>query len=355
MRLYHFFKERKEAARPLVLATVFETTGSTYSKAGDFMLISNDGLFCGMLSGGCLEGDLVERARIVSETGVAQTTTYDLGADDDLWGLGVGCDGSMHILLQPLSTETGYEPFASIARIMNGGRPAVAAIAVESESPEVKIGAAAILQGNNHQDFGLGDAAARSIEDYVGEIETASTRLIETANGSCTVLISKIAPSPSLLVLGAGLDSEPLTRIAAELGWRCSVVDHRAAYIESRSYPRGADTVCCAVDEMSSRLDLAGFDMAIVMSHHLASDRGYLRQLAQSSIAYIGLLGPPGRKERLMDDLADDAEALQERLHGPAGIELGGRGPGAIALEIVAEMQQYLCERSKIRGRVDIR
>ncbi len=81
------------------------------------------------------------------------------------------------------------------------------------------------------------------------------------------------------------------------------------------------------------------------MSHHLASDRAYLRQLAASNIAYIGLLGPAGRRERLINELADVADALKGRLHGPAGIDLGGRGPGPIALAIVAEMQQFLNQR----------
>lgn len=134
MRLYEFFQKRAEANQPLVLVTVFETAGSTYSKAGGQMIIDGDGNFCGMLSGGCLEGDLVERARTVIRTGFAETASYDLGADDELWGLGVGCDGTMHVLLQPLTRETDYQPFAAIADVLNGGEPAIIAIVINSES-----------------------------------------------------------------------------------------------------------------------------------------------------------------------------------------------------------------------------
>jgi xanthine/CO dehydrogenase XdhC/CoxF family maturation factor len=159
------------------------------------------------------------------------------------------------------------------------------------------------------------------------------------------VLYAKIEPPPSLLVLGAGLDSEPLVRIAAELGWRCTVADHRPAYVESRSYPDLTQTLCCEVNKLHAELDWACFDLVLVMSHHLVSDRAYLQQLAETDIGYIGLLGPAGRRDRLMSELGGAAEKLEDRLRGPAGIKLGGRGPAPIALEIVADMQQYLSER----------
>jgi len=110
-------------------------------------------------------------------------------------------------------------------------------------------------------------------------------------------------------------------------------------------YGDGVTTYCCPVDELGENVDLAAFDMAIVMSHHLVSDRGYLAQLAEVPVGYVGLLGPPGRRDRLLAELGAAAKKLEGRLRGPAGIQLGGRGPGPIALEIVAEMQAYLSRR----------
>jgi xanthine dehydrogenase accessory factor len=110
------FNEWRAQEQPLVLASVFETAGSTYSKAGARMLINSEGDFQGMLSGGCLEGDLAERARQVIDSGDAQMVTYDLGLNDEvLWGLGVGCDGLMKIFLQPLLAGNAYAPFDAIA------------------------------------------------------------------------------------------------------------------------------------------------------------------------------------------------------------------------------------------------
>ena len=345
MRLYDFFKQRAELSQPLVLVTVFETAGSTYSKAGGQMIIDDDGNFCGMLSGGCLEGDLVERARSVIRSGDAATASYDLGADDELWGLGVGCDGTMRVLLQPLMPESDYQPFAAIAEVLNGGTPSVIAIVIASESAAIKPGASLVLQNDTTNSFGMHEADARLIASDVDETLPASMRQVPTSDGTCTVLYTEILPSPSLLILGAGLDSEPIARFASELGWRCTVHDHRPAYIENRCYPDATITLSSSVNELSDCVDTGAFDLAIVMSHHLASDREYLRQLAASNIGYIGLLGPANRHDRLIDELDDVADALRGRLHGPAGIRLGGRGPGPIALEIVAEMQQYLSQR----------
>ncbi len=174
MRMVEFFEERKLNGQPLVLVTVFETAGSTYSKAGAQMLIDGDGHYCGMLSGGCLEGDLVERARSVIGTGNSETATYDLSADDELWGLGVGCDGTMHVLLQRLSPETDYEPFSAIANILSGDEPASLAIVVGAEASSINTGASVLLQDGRELAFGMSDAVARSIANSVDNKRPAS-------------------------------------------------------------------------------------------------------------------------------------------------------------------------------------
>jgi len=292
-RLLQFFESHQARNEPLVLVTVYETEGSTYSKAGAQMLVDQNGVFRGLLSGGCLEGDLAIRAQQVLETGSAQTVTYDLGEDgDELWGMGVGCDGLMRMLLQPLLPKDGYAPFAEIADILRGHTAAEVTIPASGELP-----------------------------------------------GDLTVLVE---PPPQVLVLGAGLDAEPVVRFAAELGWRCTVFDHRQAAIDNGEFSTATLTLCLPADELSSELDLSRYNMAIVMSHHLVSDRSYLRQLAETQIAYVGLLGPKNRRDRLLDEIGVAAAGLEPRLFGPAGLDLGGRGPEPIALSIIAQMQQEL-------------
>jgi len=278
-----------------VLVTVFQTEGSTYSKAGAQMLVDESGVFRGMLSGGCLEGDLAVRAQQVLESGKPQLATYDLGQDDDeLWGMGVGCDGLMRMVLLPLRAADDYQPFAGIAEILRGDVAADVSLSV-----------------------GLDE-----VDEFTVRIE----------------------PPPQILVLGAGLDAEPVVRFAAELGWRCTVYDHRPAYLESGDFTAAVETHCAPAAELAQSLALDRYAAAIVMSHHLVSDRVYLEQLAGTGMTYIGLLGPRHRRERLLSELGDAGADLESRLHGPAGIDIGGRGPAPIALSIVAEMQRELAK-----------
>ncbi|MGB5409957.1 MAG: XdhC family protein [Woeseiaceae bacterium] len=287
-RVLQFFDEHRRCGEPLVLATVIETRGSTYSKTGEHMLIDADGHFRGMLSGGCLEGDLAMRARVVIESGEPQTVRYNLAdGDDEVWGLGIGCDGEMEVLLQLLDDD--YEPFTGIASILQGEDAGIVAL-------------------------------------DIGDGET---------------LEFLVSPPPSVLILGAGLDAEPLVRIASELGWRCTVVDHRPAYVNHGDFRSALQKYCIPAEELAGQLDLARYDMAVVMSHNLASDRSYLRQLAASEIGYVGLLGPGNRRERLLQELEHGADGLRQRLHGPAGLRIGGRGASSIALAIVAEMHAH--------------
>ena len=342
------FDEWRKQQQELVLASVFETAGSTYSKTGARMLIPSNGDFQGMLSGGCLEGDLAERAREVLTSGTAQMVTYDLGLNnEELWGLGIGCDGLMKIFLQPLLAEKNYAPFVAIARAYEGDHPEVAATVLASDRDGVEPGATLVTVDDNVELFGLSDDAAK---DLLGEAKAAladnisSTRKIQIGDANATVLFALIKPRPRLLVLGAGLDAEPVTRLAAELGWRITVIDHRPAYIEKGSFGDADEVICCPADELADVVDLAKFNTTIVMSHHLASDRSYLGQLSRSDIPYIGLLGPKDRRRRLLEDLGADAGDLEGRLHGPAGLDIAAVGPAAIALSILAEMHGVLAD-----------
>jgi xanthine/CO dehydrogenase XdhC/CoxF family maturation factor len=342
--LLRFFEERRERGAPMVLVTVYETRGSTYSKAGAQMLIDGDGRFYGMLSGGCLEGDLALRAARVIETGEPAAVEYDLSLDDDLWGLGVGCDGTMLVLLQRLAAEDDYQPFSAIADAMLLDHPVRLAVVIDSET--VAPGSAVVEAGGREQAYGLGSKAVADLCAWLKDAGTQCAR-VEIDGDDASVLAARLVPPHRLLVLGGGLDAEPVVRIAFEMGWRCTVMDHRQAYIDSGNFS-GADPVLCApAESLAEVVDFSRFDAAVIMSHHLVSDGTYLRQLADTEIPYVGLLGPAHRRDRLLEGLGEEAASrLSGRLHGPAGLDIGGRGAAAIALSIVAEIQSVLEKRS---------
>jgi xanthine dehydrogenase accessory factor len=346
--LQNSFAAWREEGKPLVLASVFETEGSTYSKSGARMLINAEGTFQGMLSGGCLEGDLAERAMSVLASNVPQSVTYDLGKNDqDLWGLGVGCDGVMRIFLQPLLPERGYEPFAAMCEVLAGDAAGVAATVLDA-GEGIASGATLVLQDN---DVVASDVPEGFRETLLAAARMAAaekrsiTRMIDAGRQRLKVLTALLLPPPRLLILGAGLDAVPVLRLATELGWRATVQDHRPAYIDRGDFSSAEQTICVPADRLAEHVSLARHDAVIVMSHHLATDRKYLELLARSAIPYIGLLGPPDRRARLMEDLGDTARSLEHRLHGPAGYDIGADGPASIALSILAEIHAELKKR----------
>ena len=344
--LVRAFESWSAAGTPLVLATVYETEGSTYSKAGAQMLITGEATFQGMLSGGCLEGDLAARAREVVETGEPQAVTYDLGKnDEELWGLGVGCDGLMRIFLQALDPKKNYEPFRTMVSALEGDRTQAAATVIESDDANWPPGSALVTVDGKVRFSDVDTAQATVIQTKLDETlatKASATHTIKSSDGKALVLVAALVPPPSILVLGAGLDAEPVVRYALELGWRVTIQDHRPAYIESGNFEGAAAIHCEPVEKLSATVDLQRYDAAIVMSHHLVSDRQYLAQLAATDMRYIGLLGPVDRRRRLLEELGDVGAVLENRVHGPAGIDIGGRGPAAIALSIIAEMHQAL-------------
>jgi xanthine/CO dehydrogenase XdhC/CoxF family maturation factor len=343
--LLSFFGERQESGAPMVLVTVYDTRGSTYSKAGAQMLIDQEGRFHGMLSGGCLEGDLALRAARVIETGEPMAVEYDLSQDDDLWGLGVGCDGTMWVLLQRLAADNDYQPFKAIADAMALDRPVKLAAVIESASPAIAPGSAVVVAADQSSAFGVAGKQAAELSSWLHEAGKGCAA-VDVGGRSLTLLAAGLEPPHRLLVLGAGLDAEPVVRMACEMGWRCTVVDHRQAYVDSGDFS-GADRVLCApAESLAEVVDFSRFDAAVIMSHHLVSDRTYLRQLADSHVPYVGLLGPAHRRDRLLEDIGEASSRLGSRLHGPAGLDIGGRGPAVIALSIVAEIQSVLARRT---------
>ncbi len=346
--LLRAFERWRRADAALVLATVFETEGSTYSKAGAQMLIDAEGNFQGMLSGGCLEGDLAHRAREVLATGTPQQVSYDLGSnDEELWGLGVGCDGLMRIFLQPLTSANSYQPFAAMAEVYESLQLGAAATVLNSTGGDFQAGMSEVISGINAlQEINAGEPAdwLRTGMQTVLRTRRSYRQTFERGDSIVDVLFASLRPPPNVLVLGAGLDAEPVVRLISDLGWRVTVQDHRPAYIDKGNFSCADRVLNCAASDLLTELDLSLYDAAIVMSHHLQTDRSYLELLAESTLAYIGLLGPRERRRRLLHDLGDAGAKLAGRVHGPAGLNIGGRGPASIALSIVAEMHQVLLQ-----------
>ena len=347
-RIIESFNDWRQAGEPLVLATVYATEGSTYSKAGHRIIISTNGDYQGLVSGGCVEGDLAAHAHMVFVTGDARTITYDLREDDNaIWGMGVGCDGVIKILLQRLDAATDYEPFRTIAErqtVPHGGGTCVTVI--ESEDSDLPRGATWIDWGADSLAWQMPDdrmSAIRNQSNTLGKMSKPKLLRQPSRGGAFAALHAPITPIPRLLILGAGPDAVPLVAIADEVGWFITVVDHRQVRIDDPAFSAVEHRLCIPIKEFPSAVELDQYAAAVVMSHNLEADGQYLSQLTTTTgIHYIGLLGPKARRDRLVEahDLGNPAFA--DRLHGPAGVPIGADSPETIALSILADIHQAL-------------
>ena len=328
------FCGRHGDAESLVLATIIATCGSTYRKTGAMMLISRDGDFEGLISGGCLEGDLLEHAAGVFESGEPEFVTYDMSADEDLiWNLGIGCDGVIHLLLQRLDKtgsldlfrriESSHEARKSVLLAMvTRGNSALAAGQLASLEQEGEIRGETLLAPVLEQ-------AADNWPDW-----RCNSSQIDAAD----VLLIHMPPRPRVLICGAGPDSVPVTRAFCSLGWEVVVVDHRAAFARADRFPEDCRVLHLRQVELHQKVDLDEVDAAVIMTHHLESDASYLGQLCEKPLKYLGLLGPTARRDRLKAMAGCSGQSI----YGPVGLDIGAELPSAIALSIAAEVHAVL-------------
>jgi xanthine dehydrogenase accessory factor len=340
-RLLPLFDRARSTDEPLVLATVIRTGGSTYAKAGAQMLIAADGEYAGLLSGGCLEGDLREHARGVARSGEARIVSYDLrSTTDELFGLGAGCEGAMDILLSRVSGAEHWFPLAQMAHSFRAGRAQLLAFVVASRDSTMPLGFAlahgAPRNGASSAAVDALDRAARS---------AGASGIIRVASPDVELFVTQVEPPPRVLLLGGGPDARPVSTLGAFLGWRVTVVDHRATYLVPERFAPGTELVESRAADVAAVLRLDDYAAAVVMSHHLDSDLAYLRALAASAVPYVGLLGPAARREKLLADLGTDAERLRARLRAPVGLDIGGRAPESIAVSLVGEVHAVLAGR----------
>ncbi len=359
--LVPLFEREHAQSHAMVLATVIRTQGPSYTKPGAQMLIAQSGEYAGLLSGGCLEGDLSERAARVLRSRNCELARYDMrGPDDLLFGLGSGCEGAMDILLQRLDAAWDWQPMKRLVaawRAHRRERLLLIVPALQSESVPSSLGSSeAPLIGSglfvdDGTPFGLHGLALEFLQSLSRRLPRGpGSRLLPpslSVSSRTELFLLAQDTQPRILLLGGGADALPVASLAAFLGWSVTVVDHRSHFAQPARFPE-AEAVLDGGPQAVPRLLQAAcspagqFDAAIVMSHHLLTDAAYLRALVLSNIPYIGLLGPVVRRERLLSELGPEAVRLRDRLHAPVGLDLGAASPEAIALSIVAEIQAVM-------------
>ncbi|HVD68019.1 MAG TPA: XdhC family protein [Actinomycetota bacterium] len=328
----------------MALATIVAVRGSTYRRPGARLLVPEEGAPIGNISGGCLEGDVADMARLVMEEGRARLAGWDLTADDDaVWGLGLGCNGAIEVFIEP--ADRAAEAARALRTALEEERPISLVTVIESTEPEaIAPGARLIVMPDGAVEGSLGrsDVDAEAIA-AARELLTTERSEIRTLAEGIRAFVEILDPPLRLVICGAGHDAVPLVRAASLLGWNVTVVDDRPAFLNRERFPEAHGFA--SVDDPSEVADAVTVDartFVVVMTHNFLRDKAYLRGLLTTDARYVAMLGPAARTQRLLMELEEEGTPITDegrsRIHGPAGLDLGAEGPEEIAQAIIGEI-----------------
>ena len=381
-----------------VLATVVRTERSAYRRAGAMMLICADGRSVGMISGGCLEPHIIKRAFWLTRDG-ASVQVYqtgdeqreydsasnsadeseidaDINSDDEL-NFGLGCNGKVHVLFERLTTA---KPLVDlITQVRQDGRPVTIATLIQSENRNLQnmplVGSRINLEAykstgqisfiDSEQDFVNYSTFIKTVEklsnhklskgstDYViikSDLADQAANDNKQQSGQTEWLIQRLEPQKRLVICGAGNDVMPLVTMTKLQDWHVTVIDSRTHYATSARFPQADVVKCLSLDDNEALIKLCDNAAVAVMSHSLSQDRARLSVLLEHAAhyKYLGQLGPRYRTERLIDEISNsksNSDCLTvgiKKLHYPIGLKLGGDGPEALALSIMAQISAVM-------------
>lgn len=329
------------------LVTIVGVRGSTYRREGAKLVVPPEGEPVGNISGGCLETEVIDAAREVVETGTPRTVTYDLTADDEVvWGWGLGCNGVVEVFIEPAGAASATVSAMQTARRLH--RPLAVVTLLEGE----RAGARAVVHADGSVDGDLGPPGLTQSARALAQDAMADGRSRKAALGEGqSAFVEVLEPPPRMIVCGAGHDAIPVAEFASRLGWRTAVVDDRRAFLTAERFPHADELVSCEPAEAAERTSPDERTYVVVMSHNYLRDKDYLRAFLPSPAPYVAMLGPSRRLERLLDELRREGfeppPGSVDRVHGPAGLDIGAEGPEEIAWAILAEA---LAVRRRARG-----
>lgn len=316
------------------LVTVLDVEGSAYRRPGAKMVITAGGSQIGSVTAGCLEAEFVEIARGVRESETPRVETFDL-TDDDGWGLGVGCNGVITFLFEPLTGA--YAPVEA---------------AISADKPMALL---ATIDGQNRLSTRGVYSAETGIVEIVGEFSAGARKRIRARltdaieDGSTvfeaiedgTLCLDGIVAPPRLLLLGHGNDVGPVVELGRKNGFQVEVAAFRGASNATERFAAAQSVHTLSPTEVGEKLSLDANTYVVIMSHNLVDDTLAFQEVLDSPVPYIGLLGPRERFEELRANVDGEIqlnERDRERIYTPVGIDLGGGTPYQIAHSIVAEV-----------------
>jgi xanthine dehydrogenase accessory factor len=344
--LYERIRTALDDDSDAVLATVIAVEGSAYRRPGAKMLIDAAGGGAGSITAGCLEDDVRALASDVLGDGSPRVETWDLTGENDVWGMGVGCNGVVTVLLEPLD-----ESFRPVATAHARGEDCGVATVVGGDAPtgERVVHRPAAGDEDGDPPPWLTDRLESTLAGFVAG-GTSETLTAETDRGTVEVFVDGVRAPPELVVFGSGHDVGPVVELAKRVDFRVTVVSFRGAQAEDDRFGRADRVVSASPRDAGEVVEWDGDTYAVVMSHNFVDDRFALAELLETKTPYVGLMGPRDRFEEMREAFDDEGVELPaselERVYTPIGLNLGGDTPYQIAYSIVAELLAVAGDRT---------
>lgn len=349
------YDEAKSKGERSVLATVVHVEGSSYRAAGARMLVDEYGVMTGAISGGCLEGDALRKALLALDQNRNKLVTYDTSDEDDaIIGAQLGCNGIIQVLFEPLDPEKQDNPLELLRKTEQYDTPVALVSIFNLDKTKHQMGTSVLIdhRGNSYgklENSSLSEkihtVAQQSLArqtDHFGEYQSASETLSHRS------FIEIITPPPTLVLVGAGNDSQVLSQMAEVLGWNIIVADGRPTHANKQRF-NSCQVVVANPEEILDDIQINETTAFVLMTHNYKYDLAVLKLLLnEDKIPYIGILGPNKKHRRMLDDLAEDGIHLTDeqsaKIYAPVGLQIGAETPAEIGLSILSEIQAVLNE-----------
>ncbi len=335
------------------LATVVNTCGSTYRQNGAKMLITEQGEMTGTLSGGCVENDIFQYTKQIKNRPLVINYDATKAEEDLIWGFGLGCNGSVEILLEKLENSSPLSPLNLISQCLKleqiGAIATIFAIEGSTEN-EFKIGSRLLIYPDDTiytdiQNIALKEAIARDTITAKNQQKSSLNKYQLSPSIAVKVFIETIKPPTSLILFGAGRDALPLVELAKTIGWRVTVVDCRALQETYRRFAIADKIILTHRETISKNISVNENSTTVVMTHNYFDDREIIKFVLPTSIPYLGVMGSKKRISKIIQELNPTPSQLK-KLYSPIGLDLGADSPAEIASSIIAEIQAVLAQRN---------
>jgi xanthine/CO dehydrogenase XdhC/CoxF family maturation factor len=342
------YEQAKSEGKAMALATVVQVDGSAYRRPGARMLVTEEGRLTGAISGGCLEGDALRKAQTVIFQQKPMLVTYDTTDEDDQkFGVGLGCNGIIHLLIEPIALDRADHPIELIKEALSRREMAllVTIFSLKAAKSE-QIGTIYLRQGN--QEFGSfqkipSDFRAAIAQEVAGFEQHTNRIHCFTELDSLSVFFELIPPPVRILLFGAGNDGLPVAQLAEILGYELHLIDGRKALATPTRFPSASKIIQGPADKVVAQLETDLHTVALLMTHNFDYELRVLEELTTRMLPYIGILGPKRKTDKLIHRLEEKGiPVFRDALYAPIGLDLGAETSEEIALSIFAEIAAVL-------------